>query len=112
MWRAARNAGIAVLGLMVPASLALAPASGADAATTGDWPAYLNGPAHSSYNASETAITPANAASLASRWRFLGIKPTQPRQPNRGFLASPTVVGGAVYIGADTGWFYKLDALF
>jgi polyvinyl alcohol dehydrogenase (cytochrome) len=96
---------------MVSASLALAPAGGAGAATTGDWPAYLNGPAHSSYNASETAITRANAASLASRWRFLGVKPTQQRQPNRGFLASPTVVGGDVYIGADTGWFYKLDAL-
>ena len=29
-----------------------------------DWPQYLYGPAHSSYNAAETAITTANAAAL------------------------------------------------
>ena len=46
---------------------------------------------------------------LAARWRFLGVPPTKPGQPGRGFLASPTVFGGDVYIGSDTGWFYKLD---
>ncbi len=32
---------------------------------------------------------------------------TQSGQPGPGFLASPIVVGGVVYIGADTGWFYN-----
>ena len=45
------------------------------------------------------------------RWRFRGVSPTKPGQPGRGFLSSPTVVRGDVYIGADTGWFYKLDAV-
>ncbi len=43
------------------AAVALVTAGGAGAA---DWPAYLNGPSHSSYNAGETAITTANAGSL------------------------------------------------
>jgi outer membrane protein assembly factor BamB len=29
--------------------------------------------------------------------------------PGPGFIASPTVSGGAVFIGSQTGWFYKLD---
>src|SRR5450759_5307123 len=42
-------AGAALIGAVLPAS----------AATAKGWPAYLNGPMHSSYNAAEMAITPA-----------------------------------------------------
>jgi polyvinyl alcohol dehydrogenase (cytochrome) len=110
MRRGARGAQIGALGLVASVGLALNSVSSAAAATAGDWPAYLGGQAHTSFAAAETAITPANAGRLASRWRFLGIRPSKPGQPGRGFLSSPTVVGGNVYIGADTGWFYKLNA--
>ncbi|HYS33005.1 MAG TPA: PQQ-binding-like beta-propeller repeat protein [Streptosporangiaceae bacterium] len=111
MHRGAQVIGRGALFIAASAGLALSAASSASAATAGDWPAYLDGPQHTSFNVGETAISPVTAGKLASRWRFLGIKPTRPGQPDRGFLASPTVVGGNVYIGADTGWFYKLNAL-
>jgi outer membrane protein assembly factor BamB len=70
------------------------------AVTDQDWAAYLGGPLHSSYNASQTAITPATAPDLTLKW-------WQGRHAI--YLASPTVADGAVFIGADSGWFYKLD---
>jgi polyvinyl alcohol dehydrogenase (cytochrome) len=100
-------AGSAGLLLSVASSGA---ASGAEAHASGNWSAYLNGPAHSSYSKTQTAIRPANVGRLVVRWRFRGDRATRPGQPATGFLASPAVVGGAIYIGADTGWFYKLNA--
>jgi outer membrane protein assembly factor BamB len=65
-----------------------------------DWSAYLNGPGHTSYSPAEKAITPAAVGRLRRKWEFaLG----------DGYLASPTVADGAVYIGANSGWFYKLN---
>src|SRR5271166_4943148 len=51
------------------------------------WPAYLNGPAHTSYAPSQTAITPANAPGLVQKWHFVGIGPTIPGQPADAYLA-------------------------
>jgi len=85
-------------------------ASGSEAAAGGDWPAYLNGPAHSSYSKGQTTIRPADVGRLVVKWRFRGDRPTKPGQPRTGYLASPTVVDGDIYIGANTGWFYKLNA--
>ena len=65
---------------------------------TADWPAYLDGPLHTSYAPAQRAITPASAPNLVRKWRYL--------QPS-GFYASPTVADGAVFIGSNTGWFYK-----
>ncbi|MGO9078356.1 MAG: PQQ-binding-like beta-propeller repeat protein [Streptosporangiaceae bacterium] len=93
---------VAVTGVAV----ALVTAGGAAAA---DWPAYLNGPSHSSYNAGETAITTANAGSLVKKWDWYPAATTQSGQPS-GLLASPTVVGGVVYQGANTGVFYAVNA--
>jgi polyvinyl alcohol dehydrogenase (cytochrome) len=73
------------------------------------WPAFLNGPAHSSYNPTQRGITPANAASLVQKWNFLGDQPTMPGQPAPGFVSSPTVAEGAIFIGSNNGYFYKLD---
>jgi len=73
------------------------------------WPAFLKGPAHSSYNATQLAITPANAASLVQKWNFVGDQPTMPGQPAPGFVSSPTVAEGAIFIGSSNGYFYKLD---
>ena len=65
-----------------------------------EWPAYLGGPSHTSYNANQTAISPANAAKLTQRWQFVTGAP---------YLASPTIADNSVFIGASTGWFYKLN---
>jgi outer membrane protein assembly factor BamB len=65
-----------------------------------DWPAYLGGPRHTSYSASQRAITPATVSKLRKKWQF-----TQ----GGGFLASPTVADGYVFVGANNGWFYKLQ---
>jgi outer membrane protein assembly factor BamB len=81
----------------------------AGTAYAANWPSYLNGASHSSYNAAENVIRPGNVGRLAREWRFRGDRATRPGQPRPGFLASPIVVDGAVYIGSDTGWFYKLD---
>lgn len=81
----------------------------ASAGTLTDWPAYLDGPAHSSFNAADTAITPGKATALVQKWTFRGGSATMPGQPGPGLFSSPTVAGGAVYIGANTGWFYKLN---
>jgi polyvinyl alcohol dehydrogenase (cytochrome) len=81
------------------------------AATAGtDWSSYLHGPAHSSAAFSDTAITTANAAHLRNVWHFNPDPATQAGQPAAGLDASPTVVGGVLYIGSRTGLFYALNA--
>jgi outer membrane protein assembly factor BamB len=75
-------------------------ASTAKGPTAADWPAYLDGPQHASYNASQKVITPTTARSLTERWAFTTGAP---------YVASPTVVGGGVFIGSENGWFYKLS---
>jgi outer membrane protein assembly factor BamB len=76
------------------------PASAPAASAATDWPAYLNGPSHSSYAPAETAITRASVSSLVQKWHHA---------PGHIYLASPTVADGAVFIGSDRGWFYKLS---
>ncbi len=66
--------------------------------TAADWPAYLDGPQHSSYSPDQRTIKPGNVRALVIKWRARG-----------GYLASPTVADGAVFIGSDSGWFYKLN---
>ncbi len=69
--------------------------SGHTATALVNWPAYLDGPQHTSYSPAEKSITPSTAPGLVQKWFLRG----------QGFLASPTVADGAVYIGADDGWF-------
>jgi PKD repeat protein len=78
------------------------------AATPVNWSAYLYGQTHSSDNTAASAITPANAAGIVHDWTWTPPAPTQTGQP-AGLLASPTVVNGVVYIGANTGTFFALD---
>jgi outer membrane protein assembly factor BamB len=73
-----------------------------------DWPQYLFDDAHSSRNASATAITTANASTLVEDWHFIDPQPA-PGQPNAAFYSSPTVFKGVVYIGSNTGNFYALN---
>ncbi len=94
----------AALPIMAPATV-----SAATSGNTADWTGFLNNPAHWSYAASENAITPVTAPALVQKWHFLGPAGNMPGQPPPGYFASPTVADGAVFIGSNTGWFYKLD---
>jgi outer membrane protein assembly factor BamB len=78
------------------------------AATFINWPGFLFGPTHTSTSKLATAIKPANAASLVHAWTWHAAKPTMTGQPAPTLAASPTVVNGVVYIGANTGVFYAL----
>jgi outer membrane protein assembly factor BamB len=89
---------------MVLSLLGAAPAAGGGA----DWTGYLFDARHGSWNAAATAITPADAAGLAPDWTFTAAAPVGD-QPAAAFVASPTVAGGRVFIGANTGVFTALD---
>jgi outer membrane protein assembly factor BamB len=66
-----------------------------------DWPTYLHDPQRSAANPTEKILSPANAGHLKKLWMFKtgGI-----------IAASPTVVGGTVYVGSWDGYEYALDA--
>jgi len=71
------------------------------AATATNYPAYLGGPAHTSYAAAATTFTVANAGGTHSLWTW---KPP-------GYLnASPIVSAGIIYIGSENGDFYAIKA--
>src|SRR5215470_2344251 len=106
---------IAALGL---AGVVLAPAAGAAGArSTGpasrpaaapslDWPQYLHGPQHSSVS-NATAFTTSNSGSVTQVWHWQ--PPVISGKPAPALDASPTVVAGVVYIGAQSGGFYALN---
>ncbi|MGE5228004.1 MAG: PQQ-binding-like beta-propeller repeat protein [Planctomycetaceae bacterium] len=75
-----------------------------------DWPQYLFDRQHTSMNAAATTITPANVQNLAPAWSFDAPGPTETGQPAAQFFASPVVVDGVAYIGANTGDFFALSA--
>lgn len=79
------------------------------AAIPANWPGYLFGPEHGSYNAAATAITPANVGSLTQYWQWHPAAATQSGQPRAALFSSPVTVDGRVYIGSGTGDFYALD---
>jgi len=88
------------------AGRAAAPAAGRGAAASLDWPQYLHGTQHSSVS-NATAFTPSNAASAAQVWHWQ--PPVITGKPAPALDASPTVVAGVVYIGAQSGEFYALN---
>lgn len=94
-----RRAATALAVVAGVACGALATAGPAAAVGPTDWPAYLGGPAHTSSTA-DPAITPAVAASVAQKWHF-----------NIGYVSSPVVADGSVFIGSYAGWFYQVKAL-
>ena len=98
----------AALGLVGVVLLAQAGTAGARAvaAPSLDWPQYLYGPQHSSVSPA-TAFTPSNAASATQVWHWQ--PPVIAGKPAPLLDASPTVVGGVVYIGAVSGGFYALN---
>jgi polyvinyl alcohol dehydrogenase (cytochrome) len=103
--RLASSAALVLAILSVPTS-AVSPAS---ATTFLNWHAFLFGSAHHSDNSAATAITPATVPGLTRVWRWMPAAPTMTGQPGPSLFASPTVVDGRVYIGANTGVFYALS---
>src|ERR1019366_9535254 len=69
-----------------------------------DWPSYLDGPSHGSYNAASTSITPANISGLNPIWRWI-LPASKVAGPNA-LNASPSVSNGLIYIGSNAGAFF------
>jgi outer membrane protein assembly factor BamB len=99
-WRLVACAGIA--GVLATGLLG---ATGAGGATFTNWPQYLYSPGHTSANTVANVITPANAARLKLAWKFVPSNSAG----RAGFLSSPTVYNGVIYIGARNGYFYALN---
>jgi outer membrane protein assembly factor BamB len=92
-------ASTAVVAMAAGAGSAAARPVSPQAVST-DWPAYLDGPLHTSYASSQTTITPRSTGKLVQAWHYgSGVN----------FLSSATIADGAVFIGSDAGWFYKLS---
>jgi outer membrane protein assembly factor BamB len=103
------SAAVILTVLALPAGANTATRAGSAATTFVNWPAYLLGPTHPSFNSAAGAITPAKVASLTRVWRWTPAAPTMAGQPGTELFASPTVFNGRIYIGANTGVFYALD---
>jgi outer membrane protein assembly factor BamB len=69
-------------------------------AATGDWPTFLHDPQRTAAG-SDTTISTGNASQLGVKWAFTTGGP---------IAASPTVVGGVVYVGSWDGYEYALNA--
>lgn len=95
--RSVRTALSSLLFIVPVIAVAVAPAQ---AVTATDWPSYMYGPDHHSDNVADTAITPANVGTLTQQWHMSG----------SGFLSSPVVADGYVFIGSTSGEFYELNA--
>jgi outer membrane protein assembly factor BamB len=77
------------------------------AALASDWTGYLGDTTHRSASP-ETAITPANAASLHVVWQWSPPASAGSR-PRAQLFASPTVANGRVFVGSNSGVFYARD---
>ncbi len=109
-----RPSRLAVVAAALAAALGAAAVSAGSAAVAApvgtDWPAYENGPTHTSAVVGDSAITTANAGSLTPAWTFHADPKPVPAAPDPAFDGSPTVFGGRVFIGSRTGIFTALDA--
>src|SRR5690242_17568383 len=103
------SVGVYVMLLMLAGPVLVPTGSAGAAVLPADWAAYLDGASHSSFNAADTAVTPANAGALVKKWHWRGDAATMSGQPGPSLFSSPTVADGAVFIGANNGYFYKLD---
>ncbi len=89
--------GAVAIGLALPVSAALAAA----ATPTGGWSTGGHDVQNTRSNPTQTAITPGNAAQLATKWTFT---------THGDVSATPAVVGGAVYFPDWGGYLNKVDA--
>lgn len=89
-------AGLLVRSLATPHT----PGSKAHADGSGDWPMYMGDIARSGMNPNEATVTAATASSLTLWWKF---------KTGGQVNASPTIVGGVMYIGSWDGYEYAID---
>ena len=80
----------------------------AQAGINDDWPGYLSGSGHGS-TSPDVSITVADVPGLTHAWTFMPAGATVTGQPGGSINASPTVSGGRVYLGANTGVFSAID---
>jgi polyvinyl alcohol dehydrogenase (cytochrome) len=80
---------------------------GPTATSANSYAAYLGGPQHVSYAQAATAVTPANAATTHSIWKWT---PVAKGGASTYLNASPITNAGITYIGAETGDFYAVNA--
>ena len=80
----------------------------AQAGINDDWPGYLSGSGHGS-SSPNVSITVADVPGLTHAWTFMPAGATVTGQPGGSINASPTVSGGRVYLGANTGVFSAID---
>lgn len=106
--RGARHAPRVLLALALTAAALLPGDRSSSAGPAADWPGYLHGPRHSSFNPEATSITSATAGSVTqTAWRW--VPPSfADRSPPATLEASPTVYRGKVFIGSSAGRFYAL----
>jgi hypothetical protein len=82
---------------------------GSVAAVQVDWPAYQFSPAHGSFSGTATTVTRSNAASLRNVWTWHPPAGLMSGQPAQQLNASPAVVGGNLYVGGNSGDFFKVS---
>jgi len=87
--------------VLVVAAVGVIEYGAAAAPASQDWPMFLHDIQRSSAS-TETILSPANASQLKQRWKYL---------TGGAVAASPSVVGGIVYVGSWDGYEYALDAL-
>jgi len=75
-----------------------------------NWPQFMFGPDRASSNPAAKAISPANAPNLVRKWQVSPDPPTQVGQPAARFDATPVTYNRVIYVGAETGDFYALQA--
>lgn len=72
-----------------------------DTSASNAWPTYLQNPGHSSYNASETTLTPSNVGQLHLKWTGHG---------QQGISDQPIVSNGMTYWGSWDGLMHATNA--
>lgn len=80
--------------------MGLSLAAGANAATSGNWPTYLNNRSRTGFNSAETVITRSTAPSLRPLWT----------DSSGSVSAEPVQVNGTVYYGSWDGYERAVDA--
>jgi len=68
---------------------------------TGDWPSFMNGIGHSSYQPVNDGLNAGSASNLTQLWTFSAGKPV---------ISEPTVVGHSIYFGSWNGYEYSVSA--
>jgi outer membrane protein assembly factor BamB len=98
---------LAVATLLSSLVLAFGSSGPASAQGSADWPQFMFGVSHSSYNAAATSITTANLADLQPVWRWK--VPAATNGASNGLYPTPVSVDGVLYIGSSDGDFYAVD---